>query len=134
MHVAQLGLIGSIIYPKQLAVKANEIAKGFYDYRLSGPLLACIWKDKRIINFLSTIHIAEADVRVPRVHIDGTRANITSPPCLPDYQQFMRGVDMADQRIGYYNVGRHSKKWWKGVFSYGIEVAALNSFICNRTG
>ena len=27
-------------YPKQLAVKANAVAKGFYDYRSSGPLLA----------------------------------------------------------------------------------------------
>ena len=70
-------------YPKQLAVKANELAKGFYDYRSSGPLLACVWKDKRIINFLSTIHIAEADVMVPRVQIPAYHAYLpTNRPAL----------------------------------------------------
>ncbi len=29
------------------------------DYRSSGPLLACVRKDKRIIHFLGTMHVAE---------------------------------------------------------------------------
>ena len=41
----------------------------------------------------------------------------------------MRGVDRADQRIGYYNLGRRSKKWWKRVFAYLIECCFLKSFV-----
>ena len=29
--------------------------------------------------------------------------------------------------MGYYNVGRRSKNWWKSVFSYLIEVCILNA-------
>ena len=31
------------------------------------------------------------------------------PPCLPDYQSYLRGVDRVDQMRGYYNLGRRSK-------------------------
>ena len=41
----------------------------------------------------------------------------------------MRGVDRGDQRIGYYNSGRRSKKWWKRVFAYVIECSILNAFV-----
>ena len=51
------------------------------------------------------------------------------PPCLPDYQAYMRGVGRGDQLIGYHNVGRRSKKWWKRVFYYVVQVAALNAYV-----
>ena len=41
----------------------------------------------------------------------------------------MKGVDRVDQLIGYYNISRHSKKWWKRVFGCVVEVAALNAYI-----
>ena len=41
----------------------------------------------------------------------------------------MRGVDHGDQRIGYYNLGRWSKKWWKRVFACLVECNVLNAFI-----
>ena len=106
-------------YPAELAYKASEGTKrqrGFFDYRSNGPLMACIWKDKKIINFLSTMHCAEANTSITRTARDGSEEEISCPPCLPDYQEFMRGVDLSDQRISYYNVGRRSKKWWKRVF------------------
>ena len=56
-------------YPAELAYKASEGTKrqrGFYDYRSNGPLMACVWKDKKIINFLSTMHCAEANTSVTR--------------------------------------------------------------------
>ena len=54
------------------------------------------------------------------------------PPCLPDYQAYMRGVDRGDQLVGYYNLGRRSKKWWKRVLYYIIEVAALNAYVLDK--
>ena len=63
-----------------------------------------------------------------------TREEVTCPPVLPDHQAYMRGVDRGDQLIGYYNIGRRSRKWWKRVFSYIIEVAALNAYIIQKHG
>ena len=126
-------------YPKDLIVRSSSVERGYYDYRCSPPLLACVWKDKRIINFLSTMHEAEAatPTTILRTTVQGqevTGEEVTCPPLLPDYQAYMRGVDRGDQLIGYYNIGRRSKKWWKRVFSYIIEVSALNAYIVQKDG
>ena len=52
---------------------------------------------------------------------------------LPDYQSFMRGIERGDQLLGYYNVGRRSKKWWKRVFAYLLEVSVLNVYILQKS-
>jgi len=71
---------------------------------------------KRVIHFLTTLHAASQDVTVKRRTKDGTQEEVNCPPCLPDYQAYMRGVDRGDQIIGYYNLGRRSTKWWKRFF------------------
>ena len=53
---------------------------------------------------------------------------------VPDYQAFMRGVDRGDQLMGYYNIRRRSRKWWKRVFGYVVEVAALNAYVIQKDG
>ena len=84
-----------------------------------------------IIYFLSTMHAAATSTpsNISRTMADGTRKDVPCPPCLSDYQRDMRGVDRGDQLIGYYNIGRRSRKWWKRLFSYLVEVCALNAFI-----
>ena len=121
-------------YPNELKVDKN-ISVGYCDFKPSDPILASVWKDKRIIHFLSTIHVAQASspVTVQRREKDGTRRNVECPPLLPDYQSFMRGIDRGDQLMGYYNVGRRSKKWWKRVFAYLLEVSVLNAYILQKT-
>ncbi|XP_065891659.1 piggyBac transposable element-derived protein 4-like [Dysidea avara] len=69
---------------------------------------------------------------VRRRNPDGTATNVPCPPLLPDYQQYMRGVDRGDQLIGCYNIGRRSKKWWKIIFSYIIECSLVNAYILER--
>ncbi len=82
------------------------------------PLLACSWVDKRTLFFLSTLHVGErtGDPTVKRKQADGGQVDVACPPCLPDYQKHMRGVDRGDQLDSYYNVGRKSKKWWRIIF------------------
>ena len=121
-------------FPKVLVHdrRRNE-ERGYYDYRSNGPLLAAVWYDRRFIYFLSTMHSAETSdgtpVTVARRNPDGSRLSVQCPPLLPDYQAYMRGVDRGDQMIGYYNIGRRSKKWWKRVYSYVIECAVLNAYV-----
>ena len=124
-------------YPAELAYKLSEATKldrGFYEYRAYGPLLACAWKDKVVITFLTTKHVAEAETSVSRTARDGSEQDISCPPCLPDYQEFMRGVDLSDQRMSYYYVGRRSTKWWKRVFSYLLEACSQNAYVLKIYG
>ena len=123
------------------------------DFRSNGPLLATIWVDKKSIYFLSTIHVAESPLgptcTVKRCTTTGAQEDKPCPPCLPDYQCFMRWVDRNDQMeqyynirrrsikyyhirrrsIKYYHIRRRSIKWWKRTFYYLVESAILNSFI-----
>ena len=123
-------------FPKELETVCTRVNRGYYDYLSSGPLLACVWVEKRTIYFLSTLHIAEAPIGNPctvsRLQLDGTRSDVTCPPCLPDYQENMRGVDRADQLGSYYKVGRRSRKWWKRVFAYGIECSISNAYVLDK--
>ena len=120
-------------FPKELVVKATKHNRGHYDYRSNGPLVACSWVDKRSIYFVSTLHIGELasgqKCEVKRRQQDGTSVDVACPPCLPDYQAYMRGVDRGDQLQSYYNVGRKSRKWWRRIFFYIIECCILNSYV-----
>ena len=49
---------------------------------------------------------------------------------IEDYNQFMNGCDRMDQMVSYYNViDRKTKKWWKGLFIWTVELTQGNSFI-----
>ncbi len=134
LHNKGVGACGTARYirknfPRELVVPKNK-GKGHYDYRSSGPLLACCWVDSRPIYFLTTIHLAVASTvsQVKRTTLDGSRIWVTCPPLMPDYQRCMGGVDRGDQLIACYNLGRRSKKWWKRVFSYLLETSILNAY------
>ena len=89
--------------------------RGWYDYLCSPPLLACVWKDKKLINFLSTMHNATGPASVLRTVVSEgqvTREEV-SCPLLLDYQAYMRGVDRGDQLIGYY-IGRSGGSGYSG--------------------
>ena len=120
-------------FPKELVPRKKQHEREFFDYRSNGPLLAVLWRDNRYIYFVSTLHRAEGTgeepVTVKRRQANGSRIDIPCPPLLPDYQAFMRGVDRSDQMIGFYNIGRRSKKWWKRAFSHIIECAILNAYV-----
>ena len=42
----------------------------------------------------------------------GTRKEVSAPEITAHDNQFMGGVDLADQFICYYSVGRKNMKWW----------------------
>lgn len=46
------------------------------------------------------------------------------------YNLFMNGVDTSDQLVTYFSTYVRSKKWWKRLFYYMLDVALTNSFIC----
>jgi len=83
--------------------------------------------------FLSTVHGgASHRETVWWTNPDGSSSDVPCPPLLPDYQQYMQGVDRSDKHIGYYNVGRISRKWWKMVFAHLIVCALCNAYLLER--
>ena len=128
---------GRKFFPADLKItnaESRHYSRGHYDYRSSGPMAAYVWKDKRIIYFMSTMHTSNLPVTINRTLPDGSRGDVECPPPLPDYQQYMRGVDVGDQAMSYYYCGRRSIKWWKRVFFYLLEVSCLNAYILKYYG
>ena len=133
-------------FPKDLVKSKREKQRGYHDYRSNGPLLAVVWFDRKFVHFISTMHNATMNGDLPTImrrNKDGTQEAVRCPPLLHDYQQYMKGVDRGDQMIGYYNVGRRSRKWWKRCFAYLLECSLLNAYIlysnkfpdsCNQRG
>ena len=125
---------GTVRTNRKYYPQVTQVERGYYDYRSSGPLLASVWRDKRAIHFLTTMHVAEpssepATVRRITIQEDQiVHQLVVCPPCVPDYQQFMRGVNVGDQMMGYYQVER-SLKWWKRGFWYLLDVASWNSLL-----
>ena len=121
-------------YPEAIKIPPKtKLPQGYMDYRSRGPLLATVWSGKRIINLLTTMHAATIPTTVKRITKTGSREDVACPPCLPNYVQFMRGVDMVDQLIHYYNISRRSRKWWKRVYAYGVEVSIFDSFVLYKS-
>lgn len=106
-------------FPKEIVFEGTRgLARGTYQWRTCGPLLAVAWLDNKA-TYLSTIHLpkfslqANAGTRVVRRRGAGKEGGSRDVPCLPlleDYNSYMCGVDQADQMLRYYTCIRKTVK------------------------
>ena len=55
--------------------------------------------------------------------------NISIPKFIADYNQFLRGVDIFDQKSSYYSIQLGSKRWYIKIFYHFLDIAIINSHI-----
>lgn len=90
------------------------------------------WKDRRVVNMMSTAHTANKFVlskRRKKVGNSWTEISVKKPMLIHEYNKGMLGVDKSDQLIGSYDVLMKSVRWWKTLFFHSIDIAVVNSFI-----
>ncbi|XP_042908503.1 piggyBac transposable element-derived protein 4-like [Parasteatoda tepidariorum] len=90
-------------------------------------LLCTVWKDKKKIFMLSTTK--SATTTNVNLRIGGTVKTLDCPTVFSDYNKFMGGVYLADQKRKNYESARKSRKWWLYVFWFSLDTAVHNSFI-----
>ena len=93
---------------------------------------AMAWYDQRTVYMISTIHppVSDGEQSVVLRHAaGGAREAIPCPPAQYAYQEFMGGVDLADQILQSFSVIRKSSKAWKKLFYYGLAVCLLNVYV-----
>ena len=121
-------------FPKDIVISSameKRMNRGACLWRSYGNLVAMAWYDKRPVYLISTIHTPEsrgAPTTVQRRSQAGPREAIPCPPAQCAYQEYMGGVDLADQILQSFSVIRKSRKARKKLFYYGLEVCLLNSF------
>ena len=82
------------------------------------------WTINRVISFQPFTQQKEMKRLIEPAGLE--RSKIT---CVPDYQKFMGGVDLVDQRISSFHVGYKTNKWTRRMFFQIINMFANNSFI-----
>ncbi|RUM31931.1 MAG: hypothetical protein DSY42_02035 [Aquifex sp.] len=101
--------------------------KGDCAYKKAKNTLAVLWKDKREVTLLTTIHHPQM---VLSHNTDrSTRQRIMKPECVLDYNTNMRLVDKADAMISSIECGRKTLKWYKKLFFHLNDVTMLNAHI-----
>ena len=87
-----------------------------------------VWRDKRLVRMISTIH--DATIVNTERKDRKTNMEIKKPYAVVQYNKFMKGVDRADQYFSYYSILRNAVKWSKKVVLYLLNCALFNAFFC----
>ena len=92
-------------------------------YKTTDKKLLCLsFKDKKA---KKPVHMVSNNSTVETVQVRGK----TKPTMVHEYNQFMNGCDRADQNFGYYGLHtRKSKKWWKKIYFWALEIVHINAF------
>jgi hypothetical protein len=87
-----------------------------------------LWKDKREVFMLSNKH-PHSLVQKDRVKRGGYQQIYYRPLCIERYNEFMHGVDLANQLAATYRFKHKSLKWYKSIFYYLLDVTITNCYI-----
>ena len=91
-----------------------------------GRLMALAWRaesKKKPLIMLSSSCSAKP------VTISTRRENVSKPSIVNSYNSSMNGVDIADQLTVFYSFIRKTRKWWRKLFFYMMEVSIVNSYL-----
>lgn len=64
-----------------------------------------------------------------KCQVNGNVKEIPCPEITEDYNSFMGGVDMANQVVCCYTLGRKTLKWWRRVFWSLHDMSITNVFV-----
>lgn len=97
-------------------------------FRHEDDFMVAAWKDKRDVLMFSSY--CNDDIKViERREKNNVVTQVPKPSVICEYNQYMGGVDHADQYIASYQFSRKSVKWWRKMFFWLLEVAVVNSFL-----
>lgn len=98
----------------------------------SGTVSATAWQDRKVVMAMFTNCDPQMITSVLRQQSDGNRQEVPSPHAITSYNKFMGGVDRGDQLRGYYRCRVKSRKFYKYIFYFIIDVAITNAYILHQ--
>ena len=111
-------------------ISKNGLAnRGDYQFRQDGNLVMTVWQDTKPVCMLSTLWDPEDATTVRRKRKNGDTIEVRCPNVVDIYNKNMGGVDRGDQLRKYYEVRMKSRKVYKYIFWFLVEVCILNSYI-----
>ena len=119
-------------------LKWMKLIAGEVRTRQSGNLVATMWRDKRVVSLLSTNTPPEPEIHAVQQVVRGQRKrvvpveSIKKPDVVVVYNSGMNGVNVNDQYRSYYPPGTTSRKWWKYLLWFFLNLSMVNSFILEK--
>lgn len=115
-------------FPDQLKPVCGEPtrSRGATTFAFHKQLTMVRWSDNKDVYALSTLFSDSLTTAWCRV--GDTVQDIPCLQVISDYNAFMGGVDLADQVMCYYSIGRKSMKWWR-VFWRMIDHMITNAYV-----
>ena len=83
--------------PRDVEGEGKHLKKVQSSFRRKGDVMVQVWKDKRLVRMISTIH--EATVVNTGRKDRKTNMEINKPYAVVQYNKFMKGIDRADQLL-----------------------------------
>jgi hypothetical protein len=120
-------------FPKHLLKPCER--RGDFTWRAhrdEPQLTAYVWQDKKSVHFLSSCTDPQTRAEVERRE-GAALKKVPCPKVVPEYIQYMRGVDLFSQRRSYSKVGRKSRKYFYALIWYLVDVAIHNAYILWQT-
>ena len=111
--------------------KVKALRKVESRFRRCGNLVASVWKDAKLVSFLSKLNPV-GDDHVNRKQQDGSIIEVPPVPTAVSYNENMGGVDLNDQHRKHYSVGHKSRKWWRYLLWFLIDVSIVNAHILEK--
>ena len=105
----------------------------FPDTHQAGKVVASAWMDRKVVMLMSTTCQPSESGTVQRKQKDGSRVEVPCPASIILYNKFMGGVDRGDQLRGYYRCRTKSRKFYKYIFFFLLDVAITNAHILMKT-
>jgi hypothetical protein len=99
---------------------------------MGNSMVTVKWAEKRLVAVLTTIHSDEVVVVERRTRLsDAGHEVIQKPKAIVEYNQYMGGVDRADQFLSYYRFSHCTVKWywWRHAFSYLFDLVVVISYV-----
>lgn len=105
-------------------IKQEKLKKGELVAYHSQGVMVLKWLDKKQVSFISSFHNASMQT------IEKRGKEIKKPTCIREYNQFMGGVDLKDQKLQPYLIERkRCTKWYLKLFRRLLNRAIHNSLI-----
>ena len=115
--------------PVQILPRTIHLEKHEFRVAQKNELSFCHWMDTKPVLVLSNFHDPRDVGSVNRRTGQACQRQVRVPKMVEDYQKHMKGVDLADQMVGYYMINHRSRKWWRRIFFHFMMVSAHNAYI-----
>lgn len=110
------------------SINERTMPRGSVVGRHCGDVSVIAWKDVKMVTTVSTYHNDEV--------VEGRRAGSTciKPALVEEYNKYMGGVDLKDQKLSMYLLERkRGTKWYIKVFRRLVNISILNSYVIYKS-